>query len=531
MENYPIWIRLHPVASDPTLLTAVEARLHDPLWLLGRQWQLGELQHDGGSTPLDVRVEGTSSKLTLLRAPSGATVPLELAAAPLEAIAEREPVLEDGQAALELRAESGLHFLRLLRAATADPAEWLAACAFERPATALDEKTTAFFDLVEGRVPDSTRLLPRVKSALAADHPAKTALASWLAFHETRFEAPPDGARTWDPERLEHTFTVAAPGTQREHVLTVPEHAEGHLDWFTFEAGGSTTPLGATGAPEPRRHFRIPSPLDFAGMPNPRFWTFEDPSARFDALELLEDPEHPPTPATSMVLDFALGYSDDWFLIPIALDAWTVFAPTQVAITDAFGDTHLAAPPAGRWNMFRLDDPTAPNGLSPLFLHAPPASPLGGAPLEELHLLRDELTNVAWAVEKIVPHPLGGGLEQPVTETVRPPPPERGLTWTFAPPSPPRSWFPLIPRTVGRLTLGVLWSARDARPAGEISKELAAPGRRLHQEEVPLSGVQVTRRWQAARGKNGGLHFWIGRAKTPRRTELAPAIRFDAVDG
>jgi hypothetical protein len=28
---------------------------------------------------------------------------------------------------------------------------------------------------------------------------------------------------------------------------------------------------------------------------------------------------------------------------------------------------------------------------------------------------------------------------------------------------------------------------------------------------------------------DGSLHFWIGRSKTPRRTEIAPAIRFDVV--
>jgi len=33
-----------------------------------------------------------------------------------------------------------------------------------------------------------------------------------------------------------------------------------------------------------------------------------------------------------------------------------------------------------------------------------------------------------------------------------------------------------------------------------------------------------------ARGADGSLHFWIGRSKTPRRTEIPPAIRFDLVE-
>jgi hypothetical protein len=42
--------------------------------------------------------------------------------------------------------------------------------------------------------------------------------------------------------------------------------------------------------------------------------------------------------------------------------------------------------------------------------------------------------------------------------------------------------------------------------------------------------VQVSRRWQSARGIDGSLHMWIGRNKTPRRTDTAPALRFDVVE-
>ena len=48
MAGEPIhWERLEPSARDPELTPGLEARVHDPLWLLGRQWQLGEL--NGGS--------------------------------------------------------------------------------------------------------------------------------------------------------------------------------------------------------------------------------------------------------------------------------------------------------------------------------------------------------------------------------------------------------------------------------------------------------------------------------------------------
>jgi len=179
--------------------------------------------------------------------------------------------------------------------------------------------------------------------------------------------------------------------------------------------------------------------------------------------------------------------------------------------------------------MFRLDSDAAAPALSSLFLCASPAEAHDGPPIEEVHLLRDEVANVAWAVERLTPHPLGYGREpaaQPPAANVPTPP---GLTWTLTPPAPPGNWFPLLPVTIGRLALGSLWSERTQRPAGRVLADLRAP-RRLHQEEVPPEGAQIVRRWQSARAIDGSLHFWIGRSKTPRRTEIAPAIRFDVVE-
>ena len=41
------WARLEPRSRDKSLAAGLEARVHDPLWLLGRQWQFGELNADG----------------------------------------------------------------------------------------------------------------------------------------------------------------------------------------------------------------------------------------------------------------------------------------------------------------------------------------------------------------------------------------------------------------------------------------------------------------------------------------------------
>ena len=539
METNPIWIRLHPDSTDETLGVSVQARMHDPLWLLGRQWQFGELRHDGGATPVDVRVEGTSSVLSRLRggvvdgSESGTVI--DPARTPLEALAEREAVPHAGVDNLRLRTEGGLQLVRMLRAGdlAARIPFWIDASPFAAPSGAMDDATRDWLRMVEGRVPDGAALPAAIRARLAPQSAPPIAqaeaavLRAWLAWSSGRFESPASGPSSWDPEHIEYAFSAGGMGANGEVVLAAPEYVEGRLDWYAFEQGAGS--LRTSTVATPRRAFRIPAPLDFAGMPNPRFWTFEDPGVRFDTLELLANPEVPPSPATLLVLDFALSYSDDWFLVPLALDAWTLFEAVVVAIRDVFGDTTIAAPPDGRWNMFRLDVRDAADRLSRVFVAAAPIEANEGPPVEEVHFLRDETANVAWAVERVVPHPIGHGADAPAMSVQANVPTPSGLTWTLTPPPPPGGWFPLLPVTVGRLALGALWNARDAKPAGRVLADLRAP-RRLHQEEVPPEGVQVARRWQSARGMDGSLHYWVGRSKTPRQTEIAPAVRFDVVE-
>jgi hypothetical protein len=540
METFLTWIRLHPGSTDDTLVTSVQARMHDPLWLLGRQWQFGELQHDAGATPIDVRVEGVVSDLTRLRGGAAAdatgSIGIRTTTVPLETLVERESVPETKVQNLRLRSEAGMHFVRMLRAAGLGhrAAFWVNASPFTPPDSGADEATLDWFALVDQRIPDGGGLPAVIRRHLAAQpgvaplEPAEADVArAWLRWTTGRFDKPARGPSTWDPEHMEYAFAAGGMHATGEAVLVAPEYLEGCLEWYDFDEGDGT--LGTSGEATPRRAYRIPAPLDFAGMPNPRFWTFEDPSVRFDTLELLSSPDAPPSPATLMVLDFALSYSDDWFLIPLKLDAWTIFEATTVAVTDVFGDVTVARPPDGRWNLFRLESPTAASNLSRLFITASPAESNEGLPVEDVHFLRDELANVAWAVERVTQHPLGLGREAPAPAPPEQVPTPPGLTWTMTPPPPPGNWFPLMPVAVGHLALGTLWSARTQRPQGRLLTELRAP-MQLHQEEVPPEGVQVTRRWQSARALDGSLHFWIGRSKTPRRTDIAPAIRFDVVD-
>src|SRR5687768_8189821 len=63
------WNRLEPrsTAVEPGPGPGLEARVFDPAWLLGRQWQLGELTGEDAASPGFVRVRVGTSRLTRYR--------------------------------------------------------------------------------------------------------------------------------------------------------------------------------------------------------------------------------------------------------------------------------------------------------------------------------------------------------------------------------------------------------------------------------------------------------------------------------
>ena len=543
MSDFANWGKLLPVNLDRSITVSPSARIHDPVWLLSEQLQFGEFAHDGGATPIDVLIEAQVARPSLLRgdASGAATTEVLQRQLPLESAVEREPVPTDGAEGLRQRQEAGLRLQRMLRAAglVAEAAAWATRVPFEQPrGVVLDEETRQWIDLMYQRVPDGRALTGRVGDVIDGrdrsytPSPAELAvLRAWRQGHGVWTHAP-GHHRNWDSERLEYRVSAAAKVGASEVVLKCPEHVESALDWFAFDVGGPS--LGATGNSETRRFHRLPVPLEFSGMPGRRFWTFEDPSINFDALELVTRGDRDPSSAAMMVMEFAFSYGDDWYLVPMPVEPQAICDVTLVRITDCFGDEVDAHRPAGRWNLFRHDDAATPSGLSSVFFHAAPGQVHEGETLEEVHILRDEQANLAWAIETRVPHPLDEG--RAPAQTVPPPvSPDGGLTWTLAPSTLPRHWFPLVPvaSQVGRLQLGTLSTARGARPAGRMLADLLpAPQRTtrlVHEEEVPIEGIQITRRWQSTRAFDGSLHLWIGRAKRPRQTETAPGLRFDVV--
>src|SRR5882762_3560920 len=102
------WNRVEPRPRTREIGDVLAARIRDPLWMLTRQWQVGEFLATDSGSPAYVRVRSRSGSVLGWRAAAlGAMQPFT---GPLEDVVETESFTGD----LATRVEWGLRFGRLL---------------------------------------------------------------------------------------------------------------------------------------------------------------------------------------------------------------------------------------------------------------------------------------------------------------------------------------------------------------------------------------------------------------------------------
>jgi hypothetical protein len=567
-------IRLELSTTNPDLQDGLQARMHDPLWLLARQWQFGEFNGADAGSPAAAQVVVDMTTLSRYQpGPQSASNPARPYAPEtlaLETLVESESFATDSRPTWKLTAEAGNHLLRLLypNGAGQTRALWLASAYVLAPPTADQERTLdavslQFIQVMSRRTIDGLRLAAhlrplRDRNGLAelfqetpfeqitpTDQPKViAALTAWLTWADRFFQqtAPP---AAWMPERMEYAFAVSGKTTAGEVVLAAPEYLEGRLDWFSFVASPGQT-LGATASTSSVNQAFLPPPVTFRGMPSARFWEFEDGAVNFAKVEAA-----PQDLARLLLVKFALEYSNDWFVLPLELAVGTLCQIRALIITNTFGE-RLVIPhssqvdgAASPWRMFQLSGDT-----QQLYFLPPVLGPgLESPPVEEVLFLRDEMANVAWGVEKIVESAAGRPLDRyeayqetrrrqeeanppqtPEGDETQPLPYRLGTTV-------PDYWIPLLPVREGtslKLKRGAIpdFNAGEPHRLIEPQGRILEPGRELllQEEEVPREGARVTRTYQYARWIDGSTHLWIGRRKEPGRGEGSSGLQFDVAE-
>jgi hypothetical protein len=455
-----VWNRLEGRPRTQNFDRALKAEIRDALWMITRQWQMGEYLGDDAGSPIFAKLHLATTELTQYRPDSHPAEPFPQNI-PLEAMVERRPLpfVQGGQPmALDLRLLMGRQWLKLLRTVTANPADrdaYLTEYPIEAPdATDPNDagicahpEAWAMLSAVAGKHMDGGKLYLYLKGGagrlptdnITLSNPAQQAQVDALGerfvewFEKLIFQpvelagAPleeatePVGRDAWLPDRLEYQFTVAAPvgepdaeGQQTPKVLSAQEYYQGRLDWYNFEV--DPTPEAAEGMDadpldsDPRgtdTQTFIPTPLVFDGMPNTRWWAFEDRRTNFGDIK-------PDTTdiAKLMLIEFGLVYANDWYLLPYPLKVGTMALIRGLAVTNVFGE-RLWIEAAGRgqddawqrWSMFTLNTKGFNDEPADTSLVILPTVPKiqEGRPLEQVLFLRDEVANMVWGIEKFVP--------------------------------------------------------------------------------------------------------------------------------
>lgn len=608
-EPLRVWSRLEPRAREVEFDGALQARTADPLWLLARQWQFGEFKADDAGSAVIAKLSRRTTPIGAVRTGSGGFVRYD-AAVPLEARAERLAL--DPPAAV--RASAGRRFLGMLDEAAAtlpagaapydaafyaahfrelfpfevteldadQPSDVVplarrrARARAHRMALALAGRALDGFALFAVLRPEMTwgDLPGDLAVGLHPDHAAMVlrVLERYHAWIAGLYTVPDSSGSAWQAPELEYRLACSVPRDDGSAVvLAADEYASGSLDWFSFDLGPLQPPANGPAAPVPAPDVRsvIPSPVEYAGMPKPRFWEFEDGDVdlgglRADMTDL----------AKVIVAEFALLYGNNWLMIPVAQPVGTLAEIEGIVVTDTFGQRTLVEAATGssggvwsRWDYFSLSPPGTGTAAPPLGQHLflPPVvhQVAESDPLEAVAFVRDEMSNLVWAVESRVPDGAGSGADgatvarrfQAALEEL-----ERGLGGGGAavPPaagaqlgyrlgtSVPEHWIPFLPVHLAggtreiRLQRAamprfVLGAVQPVRPLTTILREglrdddtTSAP-LFVNEEEITRAGVVVEGTMQRARWFGGGTTIWHGRRVRSGRGEGSSGLRFDVL--
>jgi hypothetical protein len=551
VSSATIWNRIEPRARSGGLAGGLAARVHDPLWLLARQWQMGEFAGRDAGSPLTAQVHWTTAAFDRFASGSAAPQPLT-ANTPIEMLIEREFVRPQ-QAAGDLlqAAESGLQFLRLLDAANLSrlrPA-YIQQYPLAAPANAGSD-ALGFASVVAGRALNGIQLRANLATAPSGSLPAQPALSAadvtavtpiataWTAWYDSLFNEPA-APSSWSPARMEYSFALGAAADA--NGLVAQEYDGGSIDWYSFDR--ATSPLaGGTAQPITSSRTITVAPVTFRGMPARRFWQIENAAVNIGALDAAASDI-----GRLLLREFALTYGNDWFQIPLALPVGCHAVINSLSIIDTFGLTttipHYAAVDgaSGNWQLFSLDivgpSLTAPNEAPTTnLLILPPGGVniLDSAPIEDVLMLRDDPAEMAWGVERTVAGPSGSPLDRALAwRTAQPPivPPSGSTIPAYRLGSTvPDYWIPFLPVSVDTGPLQLRRGRLPTASAGPEGQLLAYPNQTIFFEELPREGVHLVRRYRLARGLDGSTYLWIGRLRSTGLGGGRSGLRFDFLD-
>ncbi len=366
------------------------------------------------------------------------------------------------------------------------------------------------------------------------------------------------GDDAWNPPRLEYGVSVGArlSANAGDEMTFSAAEIDGPIDWSSFDV--NTQAQLTTAADQSFASIveaTIPAPVNFPGAPAPRFWEMEDARIAYGLV-----PVGPTDLAQLLMIEYASSYGNDWFVVPLSLPVGSVTRVESLVVTDTFGVRSLIRPlgdpaiPPAHFSLWQQALKSASSFSSAakmvtnrFFLPPTLSRTIDSAPLEDVLFMRDEMANLAWAIERTVESPI----EQPAQRYDAPdaapiiPPVDpavadrpRYLLSTQVPPN----WIPLLPvqvpnpafpntagQILSRLKRGAVLQPDGSKKvhtaAGEVLGSIG--GQLLYDEEVPREGARITRQRRMARWTDGSTWLWTSFRNQVGTGEGSSQLKFD----
>ena len=549
------WNRVEPSPRSESLLPGLAAAVRDPLWFLTRQWQFGEFQGEDAASPAFVAVAVRAGRLDGWAAGDGAPQPYA-GQAPLEVVAEGEPVTPDLRTAVELGQALERRLPPPVAAAFRDayPLPAIASLDAER---ARDAAVVRLLRVCAGRTCDGIAALAAIRAA-QPNLPAELTLPAGTDTAEVREVAAwfdrwaqatfgPIGTADpagWRADRLEYALQVTGTAPAG-HRLTFDARPglHGDFDWYAFDEL-ALEPVADDLPPAPSTSL-LPTPIRLSGMPDPRWWNFED--ARFNWSGIDADRRDL---ARLLVADFMLVQGADWYVIPLGHEVGGLVSVAQLLVKDVFGGYTMVgradsvpAENGRRWTMFST---TAAGSLAEYFVLPPGAlrATVDGPVLEEVRFVRDEQANLVWAVETTTED--GTGRPRPGRERATDTPEGAPATQSDAlryrlQTTVPVNWIPFIPVQIDATRRAVaLQRAAMQRhvdgnliavhPIGRVLNPTGLDRYLVREEEVARTGTRVLRGAHRTRWVDGSTHLWTARRRRAGMGEASSGLRYDVTE-
>ena len=301
-------------------------------------------------------------------------------------------------------------------------------------------------------------------------------------------------------------------------------------------------------------------------MPNTRWWAFEDRKTNFGDIDASTTDL-----AKLLFMEFALVYANDWFVIPYTLPVGSIAAVRGFVVTNVFGERFwIEAAGSGadtnwqRWSMFTIDVKGQPGASADTSLLLLPtvAKILESPPTEDIMLVRDEVANMVWGIEKTIPVATGEskrGIEaarqtrafleaELATRLGGPPPapvPARAPIRYRIMSTVPENWIPFIPVHIdgSNREIQIQRAAMPRILEGDPDPPAKIPPRTVllregldrapaqpyfvFEEEVSRAGTRLLQAFERTRWTDGRVYTWLRVRRQTGRGEGSSGLQFD----